>query len=167
MFQCTYQLRDLGEGGCAIHQQGNRHDLENFFGACAKFAGSFDVHLNQAGVLLHQGDAEADDRQDEGDEMFGSSKAARAIVRFCQWGVESVAHIFPASLRNWINSRFNANEVELVDDKAAFDVVRAAAAHLVRLGRVQRCELQFGCASGARCGDCTLACGARPDTLGR
>ena len=65
-------------------------------------------------------------RQDEGDEMFGSSKAARAIVRFCQWGVESVAQIFPASLRNWINSRFNANEVELVDDKAAFDVVRAA-----------------------------------------
>ena len=65
-------------------------------------------------------------RQDEGDEMFGSSKAARAIVRFCQWGVESVAHIFPASLRNWVNSRFNANEVELVDDKAAFDVVRAA-----------------------------------------
>lgn len=65
-------------------------------------------------------------RQDEGDEMFGSSKAARAIVRFCQWGVESVAHIFPVSLRNWINSRFNANEVELVDDKAAFDVVRAA-----------------------------------------
>ena len=65
-------------------------------------------------------------RQDEGDEMFGSSKAARAIVRFCQWGVESVAHIFPASLRKWVNSRFNANEVELVDDKAAFDVVRAA-----------------------------------------
>ncbi len=65
-------------------------------------------------------------RQDEGDEMFGSSKAARAIVRFCQWGVESVAHIFPVSLRRWVNSRFNANEVELVDDKAAFDVVRAA-----------------------------------------
>ena len=65
-------------------------------------------------------------RQDEGDEMFGSSKAARAIVRFCQWGVESIAHIFPASLRKWVNSRFNANEVELVDDKAAFDVVRAA-----------------------------------------
>ena len=64
--------------------------------------------------------------QDEGDEMFGSSKAARAIVRFCQWGVESVAHIFPASLRKWVNYRFNANEVELVDDKAAFDVVRAA-----------------------------------------
>ena len=65
-------------------------------------------------------------RQDEGDEMFGSSKAARAIVRFCQWSVESVAHLFPASLRKWVNSRFNANEVELVDDKAAFDVVRAA-----------------------------------------
>lgn len=65
-------------------------------------------------------------RQDEGDEMFGSSRAARAIVRWCQWAVESVAHWFPVSVRRWVNCRFNSNEVELVDDKAAFDVVRAA-----------------------------------------
>lgn len=65
-------------------------------------------------------------RQDEGDEMFGSSRAARAIVRWCQWAAESVARWFPVSVRRWVNSRFNSNEVELVDDKAAFDVVRAA-----------------------------------------
>lgn len=65
-------------------------------------------------------------RQDEGDEMFGSSRAARAIVRFSQALVERVAHLFPVSVRQWVNSRFNSNEVELTDDKAAFDVVRAA-----------------------------------------
>lgn len=65
-------------------------------------------------------------RQDEGDEMFGSSRAARAIVRSSQSIIESVRRIFPASVRQWINNRFNTNEVELTDDKAAFDVVRAA-----------------------------------------
>lgn len=65
-------------------------------------------------------------RQDEGDEMFGSSRAGRAIVRFSQTLVEWVARLFPLKVRQWVNSRFNANEVELVDDKAAFDVVRAA-----------------------------------------
>lgn len=47
------------------------------------------------------------------------------------------------------------------------DVVRAAAAHLVRLGRVQPCTLQFGCPSAARCGDCALACAARPAAVAR
>jgi hypothetical protein len=65
-------------------------------------------------------------RQDEGDEMFGSSKAARAIVRWCQWAVETLSQYIPVGLRKWINSRLNTNDVELVDDQAAFDVVRAA-----------------------------------------
>ncbi len=65
-------------------------------------------------------------RQDEGDEMFGSSRAARAIVRFCQNMVETVAHIFPLGFRQWVNGRFNTSDVVLQDDKAAFDVVRAA-----------------------------------------
>lgn len=65
-------------------------------------------------------------RQDEGDEMFGSSRAARSIVRFFQSAVYWVAHLFPVGVRQWINSRFNANEVVLTDDAAAFDVVRAA-----------------------------------------
>lgn len=65
-------------------------------------------------------------RQDEGDEMFGSSRAARAIVRFCQTLIEGVAHLFPQGMRQWINKRFDSNDVVLEDDKAAFDVVRAA-----------------------------------------
>ena len=65
-------------------------------------------------------------RQDEGDEMFGSSRAARAIVRFFQNMVESVVHLFPAGFRQWVNGRFNTADVVLKDDKAAFDVVRAA-----------------------------------------
>ncbi len=65
-------------------------------------------------------------RQDEGDEMFGSSRAARAIVRFFQSMVETVARFFPVRFRQWINSRFDASTTVPDDDKAAFDVVRAA-----------------------------------------
>lgn len=69
-------------------------------------------------------------RQDEGDEMFGSSRAARAIVRFVQSMVESVAHIVPVSVRQWINSRFDTSAKPVDDDEkgegAAFDIVRAA-----------------------------------------
>ena len=85
-------------------------------------------------------------RQDEGDEMFGSSRAARAIVRFCQSMIEMVVAIFPVGLRQWINRRFNANDVELKDDKAAFDVVRAAvnlviASMLITFGTNHRLPL--------------------------
>ena len=65
-------------------------------------------------------------RQDEGDEMFGSSSAARAIVRFFQSMVESVARLFPLGVRQWINRRFDTKDTVADDDKAAFDVVRAA-----------------------------------------
>ena len=85
-------------------------------------------------------------RQDEGDEMFGSSRAARAIVRFCQSMIEMVVAIFPVGFRQWINRRFNANDVELKDDKAAFDVVRAAvnlviASMLITFGTNHRLPL--------------------------
>lgn len=85
-------------------------------------------------------------RQDEGDEMFGSSRAARAIVRFCQSMIEMVVAIFPVGLRKWISRRFNANDVELKDDKAAFDVVRAAvnlviASMLITFGTNHRLPL--------------------------
>ncbi len=65
-------------------------------------------------------------RQDEGDEMFGSSSSARAIVRISQNIIEFTSRLFPQGFRSWINSRFNSGSVELTDDKAAFDVVRAA-----------------------------------------
>ena len=64
-------------------------------------------------------------RQDEGDEMFGSSSAARVIVRNCQNADSWLNHFMPQSMKNWINSRFNKNDVEL-EESAAFDVVRAA-----------------------------------------
>lgn len=70
-------------------------------------------------------------RQDEGDEMFGSSRAARAIVRFTQTLVERVAQLFPVSVRRWVNSRFDSSELELTDNKAAFDVVRAAVSLVI------------------------------------
>ncbi len=65
-------------------------------------------------------------RQDEGDEMFGSSRAARSIVRISQNTIESVTRLVPPRVRQWVAGRFDTNSVELVDDKAAFDVVRAA-----------------------------------------
>ena len=64
-------------------------------------------------------------RQDEGDEMFGSSSAARVIVRNCQNADSWLNRFLPQSVKNWINSRFNKNDVEL-EESAAFDVVRAA-----------------------------------------
>lgn len=64
-------------------------------------------------------------RQDEGDEMFGSSSAARVIVRNCQATDSWLKQFMPKSLMNWINSRFDKNNVEL-EESAAFDVVRAA-----------------------------------------
>ena len=64
-------------------------------------------------------------RQDEGDEMFGSSRAARSIVRVTQDGNSRVMQYMPKSVSRWIDSRFNKQEAEL-NDGAAFDVVRAA-----------------------------------------
>lgn len=64
-------------------------------------------------------------RQDEGDEMFGSSRVARSIVRFTQDCNDVVSRYVPRGLSKWIDTRFNKNEVELADG-AAFDVVRAA-----------------------------------------
>ena len=77
-------------------------------------------------------------RQDEGDEMFGSSRAARSIVRFTQDMNDAVTKIIPQGVRNWINKRFNKEEAILADG-AAFDEVRAAvnlvlAAMLIIIG---------------------------------
>ena len=64
-------------------------------------------------------------RQDEGDEMFGSSRAARSIVRVTQESSSWISQYIPKSLAHWIDSRFNKEEAEL-NEGAAFDVVRAA-----------------------------------------
>ena len=64
-------------------------------------------------------------RQDEGDEMFGTSRAARSIVRFTQDMNNTVSRYVPRTMALWIDKRFNKREIELPDG-AAFDVVRAA-----------------------------------------
>ena len=64
-------------------------------------------------------------RQDEGDEMFGSSRAARSIVRATQESSSVLSQYIPKRLSTWIDSRFNKQDAEL-SDGAAFDIIRAA-----------------------------------------
>lgn len=64
-------------------------------------------------------------RQDEGEEMFGSSAVARSIVRTTTNSITFITNLIPASVRSWVNSRFNKDEA-IIADGAAFDLVRAA-----------------------------------------
>ena len=64
-------------------------------------------------------------RQDEGDEMFGSSKVARSMVRATQDIGEHAVKAVPQSMRSFIDRRFNKEEAMLAQG-AAFDEVRAA-----------------------------------------
>lgn len=64
-------------------------------------------------------------RQEEGDEMFGSSGLARTIVRRATAINEFLVHAIPESWRKWIDSRFNKDEI-ILENGAAFDMVRAA-----------------------------------------
>lgn len=64
-------------------------------------------------------------RQEEGDEMFGSSALARTIVRRATSINDFLKQVIPANVRQWINSRFNKDEV-ILSDGAAFDMVRAS-----------------------------------------
>lgn len=64
-------------------------------------------------------------RQEEGDEMFGSSALARTIVRRATAINEFLVKVIPAGMRRWIDSRFNKDEV-ILENGAAFDMVRAS-----------------------------------------
>lgn len=64
-------------------------------------------------------------RQDEGDEMFGSSGAARVLARNTQKTASAIANLIPKSMSRWIDSRFNSNDAVLPQG-AAFDQIRAA-----------------------------------------
>ena len=77
-------------------------------------------------------------RQDEGDEMFGSSKMARTLVRNTLSFSRAIGSVTPAPLSRFIDRRFNVQEAELKDG-AAFDMLRASvnlvlAGLLVALG---------------------------------
>ncbi len=77
-------------------------------------------------------------RQDEGDEMFGSSKVARSIVRWSNSTARWVVSITPESVRKWVGKRFDNTYIEK-EDGAAYDLVRASvnlmvASMLIALG---------------------------------
>lgn len=77
-------------------------------------------------------------RQEEGEEMFGSSAVARSIVRTTTNITSFVVSLVPVSVRAWIDRRFNKDEI-IIADGAAFDMVRAAvnlvlAGGLIALG---------------------------------
>lgn len=64
-------------------------------------------------------------RQEEGEEMFGSSGLARSIVRNATSINEFLKRVIPPKTRNWLNSRFNKDEA-ILENGAAFDMVRAS-----------------------------------------
>ena len=64
-------------------------------------------------------------RQDEGEEMFGSSRVARSIVRGANNVDEFFSKYTPKPLVRWIDARFNKDEAILAQG-AAFDLVRAS-----------------------------------------
>jgi len=77
-------------------------------------------------------------RQDEGDEMFGSSSVARKLVRTTLKVSGFIDSIIPSGIRNKVDRRFDTSSIEL-EDGAAFDMVRASvnlvlAGLLVALG---------------------------------
>ncbi len=65
-------------------------------------------------------------RQDEGEEMFGSSRVARSIVRVSETCGTFMSKIMPHAMSNWIDNRFNKKNICVTGDPAAFDVVRAS-----------------------------------------
>ncbi len=64
-------------------------------------------------------------RQDGGDEMFGSSRVARRLVRSFMSVSAWVLSVTPNGVRRWVNSRFNTDE-SIMEDGAAFDLIRAS-----------------------------------------
>lgn len=64
-------------------------------------------------------------RQDEGEEMFGSSRVARSIVRGANNVNEFFSKYTPKPLVRWIDACFNKDEAILAQG-AAFDLVRAS-----------------------------------------
>lgn len=63
--------------------------------------------------------------RNDGEEMFGSSKAARSLVRGGRIISRSASAVTPAFVKKWIDSRYVPAEVKPGDDRA-YDLVRAS-----------------------------------------
>lgn len=64
-------------------------------------------------------------RKNEGDEMFGSSKVARSLVRWGNSIGNAVSNVTPTPVARFIESRFQV-PTEAVDNQAAYDMCRAS-----------------------------------------
>lgn len=76
--------------------------------------------------------------QQGGDEMFGSSRIARRLVRWSLNIIALVRKITPPRVRQWFNKRFNVDET-IMEQGAAFDLIRGSvnlvlAGALIALG---------------------------------
>lgn len=63
-------------------------------------------------------------RQDAGDEMFGSSKMARVLVRFSTNTASALSELVPNGVKRWFAKRLD-NENVVLPQGAAFDEIRA------------------------------------------
>lgn len=84
-------------------------------------------------------------RQDEGDEMFGSSAIARSLVRSITQVSAAICATVPEPVANFVNKRFKREDLQL-EEGAAFDTVRASvnlvlAGLLVALGTTLKLPL--------------------------
>lgn len=64
-------------------------------------------------------------RQDEGDEVFSSSRIARRMVRNVLNATSVANRYVPARVKSWLNTRFNTDEA-ILQEGMAFDLVRAS-----------------------------------------
>ena len=64
-------------------------------------------------------------RQTEGTENFGTSPVARVLVRTCTNMAGTLLSVVPPRMKEWVDSRFNNDEI-ILEDKASFDLVRAS-----------------------------------------
>lgn len=63
--------------------------------------------------------------QQEGDEMFGSSRISRRLVRWTLSLISQIREATPPQIRRWIGSRFNVDET-IMEHGASFDLIRGS-----------------------------------------
>lgn len=63
--------------------------------------------------------------QQGGDEMFGSSRIGRRLVRWTLSFLSWARRVTPPHVRRWFNRRFNVDET-IMDQGAAFDLIRGS-----------------------------------------
>ncbi|MEG1579646.1 MAG: inorganic phosphate transporter [Bacteroidaceae bacterium] len=64
-------------------------------------------------------------RQDEGEEVFSSSKIARHTVRSTMNATNVMLKVVPSGIKSWVNKRFQTEDITM-GDGVAFDLVRAS-----------------------------------------